>query len=118
MCWSQGKSRLYERVEIDFFESGDLGLRPGEFSTGAADKRCRKAGIPMTVRDLDAIFPWIVLLYGFVITFVLNQESLVTLAERRLDQTLLRNLQAHRGIAFVCLVVGGLWTLQNLWIGV
>ena len=72
----------------------------------------------MTLQELDAIFPWFVLFYGFVVTFVLNQESLMTLAEQRLDQTLLKNLQVHRGLAFICLVVGGLWTLQNLWIGV
>jgi hypothetical protein len=72
----------------------------------------------MTPEKLDSIFPWLVLFYGFVVTFVLNQEGLMRLAEQRMDQALVKNLQAHRGIAFVSLIVGGLWTLQNLWIGV
>jgi hypothetical protein len=72
----------------------------------------------MTPQKLDAIFPWFVLFYGFVVTFVLNQEGLMKLAEHRMDQALVKNLQAHRTLAFACLIVGALWTLQNLWIGV
>lgn len=74
--------------------------------------------MPVSPEKLDAIFPWVVLLYGFVVTFVLNQEGLMKIAEQRMDGTLLKNLQGHRAIAFVCLIVGGLWTLQNVWIGV
>jgi hypothetical protein len=72
----------------------------------------------MTPQKLDAIFPWFVLSYGFIVTFVLNQEGLMKLADQRMDQAFVKNLQAHRRLAFASLIVGALWTLQNLWIGV
>lgn len=71
----------------------------------------------MTPEKLDAIFPWFVFFYGVVVTFVLNQESLMKMAEQRMNQVLLQNLENHRMIAFVCLFVGGAWTLQNIWVG-
>jgi len=71
----------------------------------------------MTYKELDFIFPFIVLAYGALITFVLNTPALIKIAEKRLNHDLLKQMNAHRQLAFVCLIIGGIWSLQNLWVG-
>lgn len=69
----------------------------------------------MSVHTLDLLFPYFVFAYGALVTLVLNIPFLVELAEHRLPSELGRQLLAHRWLALVCLVVGALWSLQNLW---
>ncbi len=69
----------------------------------------------MTIHELDFIFPFFVLGYGALVTFVLNMPVLMERAEHRLPQEWLRQIQAHRILALVSLIGGGLWSLQNLW---
>lgn len=64
---------------------------------------------------LDYIFPFFVLAYGAIMTFVLNVPKLMELAEQRFPARLLQQMQTHRVLAICCLVVGGLWSLQNIW---
>lgn len=71
----------------------------------------------MTIQKLDFIFPFVVLGYGFLVTFVLSMPPLVALAEQRLPEPLLKQLMGHRVLALVCLLIGGLWSLQNVWVG-
>ncbi|MCB0340874.1 MAG: hypothetical protein KDD59_01440 [Bdellovibrionales bacterium] len=71
----------------------------------------------MTYHELDFIFPFIVLFYGALLTFVLHSETLVGLAEKHFPPQLLTQMQGHRLLALICLVVGGVWSLQNLWVG-
>lgn len=71
----------------------------------------------MTIQKLDFIFPFVVLAYGFLVTFVLSLPALVQIAEQRLPEPLLKQLMGHRFLAMICLVVGGVWSLQNLWLG-
>lgn len=70
----------------------------------------------MDWKSLDLLFPKIVLFYGFFVTWVLHSPRLWQGAEQRLPGTLLHQLKLHRGLALVCLVVGGLWTLQLIWL--
>ncbi len=70
----------------------------------------------MTIEKLDFIFPYFVLAYGFLITLVLHWPRLIERAEGRLPPHMLTQLQAHRGLALLCLVVGAFWSLQNLWL--
>jgi hypothetical protein len=70
----------------------------------------------MTPDKLDFIFPFVVLGYGALMTFVLNAPGLSELAEQRLPTDVYRQLIAHRSLSLVCLVIGALWTLQNLWL--
>ena len=70
----------------------------------------------MTPQTLDAIFPFFVMGYGLLLTVVLNIPPLVKLAERRLTPALQQQMTAHRGLAMVCLLVGGFWSLQNIWV--
>ncbi len=70
----------------------------------------------MTPQNLDFIFPFIVMGYGFLVTCVLSWPSVMRLAEQRLPPNFLNQLTGHRVLALVCLVVGAVWSLQNLWL--
>lgn len=69
----------------------------------------------MTYQEIDFIFPFIVLAYGSMMTFVLNSPRLMELAERRFPPDLLQQMKMHRALGLVSLVIGALWSLQNLW---
>lgn len=69
----------------------------------------------MTYKELDFYFPFFVLAYGVLMTFVLNSPGLMKIAEERLTAPLIAQFNMHRGLGLVCLVVGGFWSLQNLW---
>ena len=68
----------------------------------------------MTIQELDFYFPFFVFMYGLLVTIPLNTPSLVELAEERLPNDLKKQMQAHRGLAIFCLVIGAFWSLQNL----
>lgn len=70
----------------------------------------------MTIEKLDLLFPYFVLAYGAIMTLVLNIPALSDLAEHRLSPDLNLQLKAHRGFGVLCLIVGGLWCIQNLWV--
>lgn len=64
---------------------------------------------------LDLIFPYFVFGYGVVMTLVLQNPKLMELAEMRFPAELVQQMKAHRVLGLICLVVGGLWSVQNLW---
>jgi hypothetical protein len=70
----------------------------------------------MNIHTLDLLFPFFVFAYGAMVTFVLNAPRLMTFAEELLPADLVRQLSGHRILALVCLVGGGVWSLQNLWL--
>ncbi len=70
----------------------------------------------MTHELLDNIFPYIVFYYGFIMTVFLNTSKVQQLADKYVTPQLLKQMQAHRGLALICLIVGSIWTLQNLWL--
>lgn len=70
----------------------------------------------MTPDKLDLLFPFVVFGYGAVMTFVLHTPALSDLAETRLPANVCAQIKAHKGFGLLCLVVGGLWSLQNLWL--
>jgi len=45
--------------------------------------------------------------------FVLENQTLQKLAEQRMPE-LGATLRSHKNLAWVCLFVGGLWSLQNV----
>jgi hypothetical protein len=69
----------------------------------------------MTYQELDFIFPFFVLGYGALMTIALNIPAFAELAEKRLPQQLLQQMNAHRTLAVISLVIGALWSLQNIW---
>lgn len=68
-----------------------------------------------SISTLDFYFPFIVFFYGLVINFVLEVPQLVALAQKRMP-THYANFEKHRKIAVLSLYVGGLWSLQNIWL--
>jgi len=70
----------------------------------------------MTLLQLDYIFPFVVFFYGALLTFVLNTPALMKLAEEKFPPQLHQQMNNHRILAIVCLVVGALWSLQHLWL--
>lgn len=48
-------------------------------------------------------------------TFVLSFGPLVRLGRDRLPDGLWKQVQGHRALALVSLIVGGFWSLQNIW---
>lgn len=71
--------------------------------------------LPSSIAALDYYFPFIVFFYGLVINFVLEIPHLVALAKKEMPNYY-SNFEKHRKIALVSLYVGGLWSLQNLWL--
>jgi hypothetical protein len=69
----------------------------------------------MTIEKLDFIFPFVVFFYGAVMTLVLNHPAFMQLAEAKFPPQLLQQMRGHRTLGIICLVVGSIWTLQNLW---
>ncbi len=70
----------------------------------------------MTYQQLDLIFPYFVFAYGAMVSFVLSSKPLMRIAEERLPGPLLSQFTGHRVLAMLCLWVGTLWILQNLWV--
>jgi hypothetical protein len=70
----------------------------------------------LTPAALDAIFPYICFAYGAFMTITLNVPTLVRIADERLPQHLANQWKAHRVFGAICLGVGALWILQNLWV--
>ena len=69
-----------------------------------------------TIEKLDHLFPYICFFYGAVMTFVLNSPLLGKLADERMPPELIATWRSHRGLAMICLCVGSLWVLQNIWL--
>jgi hypothetical protein len=69
----------------------------------------------MLPEKLDLLFPVIVMVYGAVMTLVLHAKPFSELAETRLPYAVSQQMKAHRGLGLFCLVIGGFWSLQNLW---
>lgn len=67
----------------------------------------------MTYKEIDFIFPFVVFGYGAVMTLALNTR-LIDLAESRLKESVITQFKAHRVLGVACLVIGALWSLQNL----
>lgn len=69
----------------------------------------------MTYKELDMIFPYFVFGYGLIMTLVLNTDFLLKIAEEKLPRTMYMNFMGHRYLGLICLLVGSLWSLQNIW---
>lgn len=79
------------------------------FLTESADSSC------MDLMFLDWIFPFFVLGYGALVTLMLSFEPLVKRGSQVVPEAMWSQLMNHRILALICLVVGGLWSLQNIW---
>lgn len=66
--------------------------------------------------ELDLYFPYIVLCYGIIMTLVTQMPHLMEKAQESMNQELIQWFYGHRVIGSVCLYVGGLWSLQRLFV--
>jgi hypothetical protein len=71
---------------------------------------------PVTIQQLDAIFPYVCFFYGAIVSLALSSSALGRIADERLPAAMVARWRAHRGLAFTCLFVGAAWILQNLWL--
>ncbi len=69
----------------------------------------------MSIKELDYFFPFFVLGYGVLIT-LLFESGLIALGNGRIPEPMLQQLKGNRVLGLICLVVGLLWSLQNLWV--
>ena len=70
----------------------------------------------MSYKVLDYYFPFVVLVYGFAMTVLLNSHWALRLAETRLPARIYTQFTSHRVLGLICLLVGMVWSLQNLWL--
>ncbi|MBK7963155.1 MAG: hypothetical protein IPK04_19395 [Bdellovibrionales bacterium] len=69
----------------------------------------------MSFELLDKYFPWLVFFYGFILLVVLENPTLTAAVISRRPEAL-EWLAPRRKFAWSCFFIGGLWSLQNLWI--
>lgn len=69
----------------------------------------------MTYKEIDFIFPFVVFFYGLVMTLVLNSPLLVQIGEKYGTHPAFVRFKSHKLLGTVCLILGSLWSLQNLW---
>ena len=81
---------------------------PVNFSVSQTEK------VNMKLETLDYIFPFVVFCYGILMIFVTENSFLDKLANDRMPD-MRATWRSHKSLSWVCLFVGGLWSLQNLW---
>ena len=112
----RGKSRAV--IKIFWFDAAgakepQMPMKISSKSCNSMRRNVRKAF--MTYKELDFLFPFFVLAYGALMTFTLNSPRLMRLAEERFPQTLVQQMNMHRGLGLLSLFLGAAWSLQNLW---
>jgi len=68
----------------------------------------------MNLEALDFYFPFVVFFYGFLVSIVSAIPHLMRIGEERMPEKYMQQLQAHKGLALFCLIIGSLWSMQNL----
>ena len=68
-----------------------------------------------SVAWLDFYFPFFIFFYGLVLHVMLETPQLVKVAQKKMPSQY-ETFQKHRPIAVCALYVGGLWSLQNIWL--
>lgn len=71
----------------------------------------------MDLKSLDFIFPFFVLGYGILMVMALEMPALQKIAKERFPDNIRNQMHSHRILAWVSLIVGCFWSLQNIWIG-
>lgn len=69
----------------------------------------------MMPHQLDYWFPFFVFFYGFLILLVLEGLPAVVRNEIRAHPWF-EMIQKRKSLAWICFFIGGLWSLQNIWI--
>ncbi len=84
--------------------------------TQSHGEKCRLQTMPEPmIQSIDHFFPYFVLFYGALVTFMLEIPLIRDLASKQKSDAF-QQLLMRREFALTCLIVGSLWSLQNLWI--
>ncbi|MGE0631500.1 MAG: hypothetical protein AB7O96_03780 [Pseudobdellovibrionaceae bacterium] len=70
----------------------------------------------MDLKTLDFVFPFFVLAYGIFMVLALETPALQKLAEKRLPDGIKTQLNNNRIFAWISLVIGCFWSVQNIWL--
>lgn len=70
----------------------------------------------MTVEKLDLIFPYFPFLYGFFYLIVSESRLFKDKGEQYL-KFYYSTFLAHKPLAILCFFVGGIWIVQNIYVG-
>ena len=70
----------------------------------------------MSIQELDYYFPFVVMTYGLLVTWLANVKWAQDAMER-LPVDLQEQFKGHQGLALVSLLVGSIWSLQNVLLG-
>jgi hypothetical protein len=65
-------------------------------------------------QEINLYFPFFVLFYGLIMTFVTQIPSLRQKLAETVNQELVQWFYSHRMLGLVCCFVGGLWSLQRI----
>lgn len=68
------------------------------------------------VQELDLYFPYIVMVYGAIMTWVTHSEKLRKVADQSMSPELVHWFYGHRILGTICLLVGSLWSIQRVFI--
>lgn len=70
----------------------------------------------MSLEQLDFIFPFVLLFYGVVVSVCANLPVFERIASQSGLEEQYQALKAKQLFGLVCLGLGGVWSLQNLWL--
>lgn len=68
-----------------------------------------------SIEWLDFYFPFFIFFYGLALHLVLEIPQLVALAQKKMPSQY-ATFEKHRKIAVLSLYIGGIWSLQNIWL--
>lgn len=67
------------------------------------------------ISEIDFYFPFFVFFYGLVMIIVLEIPALAALGKKQMPEQYAQ-FEKHKKLALLSLFVGGLWSLQNIWL--
>lgn len=67
----------------------------------------------MTLEKLDFFFPFFVFFYGFLLLLVQELPFVRALGDAK-SQAMMQMLSKRSPLAWTCLLIGAVWSLQNL----
>ena len=67
------------------------------------------------ISELDRLFPFFLLIYGFFVLSVLEIPFFQRVLEAQ-THSVFSALKSRRTLAWCSLVIGALWSMQNLWL--
>lgn len=66
------------------------------------------------LETIDLYFPFIVIFYGAVMTFICHSPYLLQIGQDKIPVRLMERFESHKTLGLICLAVGGLWSLQRV----